>query len=105
MTGSSEAIQAPSDSVDLIKYDGTHTQTPPEENIIDVTWKLSYSSHTPHQLSGSEIVPGVTVFDFTTTSEQQQMIGHDHAEVIRKSNGVNLNHTKFVSDCIQQIQQ
>ncbi|KIM91908.1 hypothetical protein PILCRDRAFT_809902 [Piloderma croceum F 1598] len=76
MTDSSEAIQAPSD--------GTYVApTPPEDDLIDVTWKLSYSGRTPFQLiSGAEIVPGVTVYDFATRSEREQMIGHDRAEVI-----------------------
>jgi hypothetical protein len=103
MTSSSEAIQVSSDRDDLIKYDGTYpAQTlPPEEDLIDVTWKLSYSSHTPRQLiCGPEVAPGVTVYDFATTSERMQMIGHDRAEMIRKSNGVNSQSHQVLSDRI-----
>ena len=96
-----EAIQVPSDSDYHIKNDGTlDAQTYPEEDFIDVTWKLSYSSRTPGQLiSGAEVVPGVTVYDFAAASERRQMIGQDNTEMIRKLNGVNLNHT-FGSYCI-----
>jgi hypothetical protein len=80
MTGASEAIQAPSDS---------DTRTPLEEDVIDVTWKLSYSGQTPRQLvAGAEVMPGITVYDFATTSERGQIIGQERSEVISKLNRV-----------------
>jgi len=85
MTSSSKAIQVASDSDDPIKYDGTYAaQTSPlEQDLIDVTWKLSYSGHTPRQLIfGPEIGAGVKVYDFATISERAQMIGHGRAEMI-----------------------
>jgi hypothetical protein len=99
LASSSGAIQVPSDGDYLVKNDRTcDAQPSPEEDLIDITWKLSYSSRTPGQLiSGSEIVPGVTVYDFAATSERGQVIGQDNVEMIRKLNG---NHTKFGSDCI-----